>query len=131
MKNVLYVENVNFVGVSKFGVKATNLQDHTEKYFAYEDLDVIIFDNVKSYLTQHLIEKCAEDNIMLLFCDSKHSPLVLLDNIYGQEHRLEMLQKQLALSSKAKSGIRLLSERSKIKLIVWNFWKGQMKMSVY
>ena len=59
MKNVLYVENVNFIGVSKFGVKATNLQDHTEKYFAYEDLDVIIFDNVKSYLTQHLIEKCA------------------------------------------------------------------------
>lgn len=105
MKNVLYVENVNFVGVSKFGIKATNLQDHTEKYFAYEDLDVIIFDNVKSYLTQHLIEKCAENNIMLLFCDSKHSPLVLLDNIYGQEHRLEMLQKQLALSAKAKSRI--------------------------
>ncbi|MCD5552661.1 hypothetical protein LOB11_07620 [Lactobacillus delbrueckii subsp. lactis] len=42
---------------------------------------------------------------MLLFCDSKHSPLVLLDNIYGQEHRLEMLQKQLALSAKAKSRI--------------------------
>ena len=76
MKNILYVENVNFVGISKFGVKATNLQDHTEKHFAYEDLDAIIFDNVKSYLSQHLIEKCAENNIMLLFCDSKHSPLV-------------------------------------------------------
>lgn len=102
MKNVLYVENINYIGTSKQGIKAVNVKDRTQQYFAYEDVDVIVFDNVKSYFSQRLIERCAEHNIALLFCDSKHSPVDLFENIYGQKRRFDVLKKQLQMSTKTK-----------------------------
>lgn len=103
MKNILYVEKRNFVATSKNGIKVVSVIDKVEKYFAYEDIGIIIFDNKHSYFSENLIRKCAEYNIALLFCDVNHSPLILFESIYGQEKRLLLLQKQLELLNKVKS----------------------------
>lgn len=103
MRNILYVENRHFVGVREFGIKATNIIDKTEHFFAYEDVDVIIFDNAKSYFSERLIINCVKHNIAVLFCDFSHSPLLLLDNIYGQSKRFEVLKAQLDCSAKTKA----------------------------
>lgn len=105
MKNILYVEKRNFVSSNKHGIKAVNIVDKSEQYFAYEDVGMIIFDNVQSYFSEKLIRKCVQHNIVLLFCDEQHSPLLLLDNVYGQSRRFKILGNQISLPAKAKGRI--------------------------
>lgn len=105
MKNIVFVESKNFVSTTPEGIKTYNVVDKTTKYFAYEDVDLLIFDNFNSYLSQRLVSRALEHNIVLLFTDQKHSPAALYENIYGQVRRLQVLQNQLAISSKTKGRI--------------------------
>lgn len=70
---------------------------------AYDDVDTLIFDNVNGYLSNKLIQKCVEHGISLIFCDEKHSPLLLLDNLYNQKKRFELLNDQLTVGNKVKN----------------------------
>ena len=56
-----------------------------------------------TYLSNKLIQKCVEHGISLIFCDEKHSPLLLLDNLYNQKKRFELLNDQLTVGNKVKN----------------------------
>lgn len=105
MKNVVYVKTQHFVSTSNQGLKFSNVIDKSKQYMAYDDVGVLIFDNVNSYLSSKLIQKCVEHGIALLFCDARHSPLLLMDNVYNQKNRFELLSAQLSLASKTKNRI--------------------------
>lgn len=102
MKNIVYVENKYFVAVTHNGFKLTNLETKEKHYLSFEDVEILIFDNSQCYLSAKVIEKCADNKIGLLFCDRGHSPLSVLESVYGQQNRFERLKCQLSASSKVK-----------------------------
>ena len=103
MKNIVYVKTQYFVSTSNQGLKFSNVIDKSKQYMAYDDVDTLIFDNVNGYLSNKLIQKCVEHGISLIFCDEKHSPLLLLDNLYNQKRRFELLNDQLTVGNKVKN----------------------------
>ena len=103
MKNIVYVKTQYFVSTSNQGLKFSNVIDKSKQYMAYDDVDTLIFDNVNGYLSNKLIQKCVEHGISLIFCDEKHSPLLLLDNLYNQKKRFELLNDQLTVGNKVKN----------------------------
>ena len=124
MKNIVYVKTQYFVSTSNQGLKFSNVIDKSKQYMAYDDVDTLIFDNVNGYLSNKLIQKCVEHGISLIFCDEKHSPLLLLDNLYNQKKRFELLNDQLTVGNKVKN--RLWSKIVLSKLIIkHNVWKKQ------
>lgn len=105
MKNIVYVQNDNFVSVTKNGFKFTNLVTKEKTYLANDDVGILVFDNYRCYLSARVIEKCTSGKITLLFCDRSHSPSTLVESIYNQSHRFNRFKSQLALSSKVKNRI--------------------------
>ncbi|EKW98571.1 type II CRISPR-associated endonuclease Cas1 [Ligilactobacillus saerimneri] len=103
MKNIVYVENQNFVSVTKEGFKFTNLATKEKRYLTFGDVGFLVFDNRKCYFSAKVIEKCCTERINLLFCDRAHSPLAVMETIYNQPHRFARFKHQLALSSKVKN----------------------------
>ena len=96
------MESKYFVAVTHNGFKLTNLETKEKHYLSFEDVEILIFDNTKCYLSAKVIEKCAENKISLLFCDRGHLPLSVLESVYGQQNRFERLKSQLSASSKVK-----------------------------
>ena len=105
MKNIVYVENECFVGVTKEGLKFSNIKTKEKKCLTFDDIGTLVFDNRKCYLSERVIEYCILNHIGILFCDRSHSPLEMIETTYNQEHRYERLKKQLTLTSKVKKRI--------------------------
>lgn len=105
MKDIIYVEHQNFVSVTDNSVKCVNLIDKKEVFFPIDEIEILVFDNVKSYFSSRLIERCMQENIGILFCDQKHAPLSMLISEYGHSQRLKRLESQLRMTQKEKNRI--------------------------
>lgn len=105
MKDVIYVENHYFVTVKENSIKFRNVIDKSEKFYLFEEIEAIIFDHYKSYFSYKLVIKCIENNIAIIFCDKKHSPLTQLISSYGMTHRLQRIQSQFQLSGRTRDRI--------------------------
>ncbi|MEJ7542107.1 type II CRISPR-associated endonuclease Cas1 [Staphylococcus intermedius] len=105
MKDIIYVENHHFVSVKGESIKFKNIIDKTERYFLLDDVEALIFDSHKSYFSQNLILKCIENDIAILFCDYKHSPVTQILSNFGMVKRLQRIQSQLQFSAKSKDRI--------------------------
>lgn len=105
MKNIVYVENECFIGVTKEGLKFSNIKTKEKKYLTFDDIGMLVFDNRKCYLSERVIEYCVTNHIGILFCDRSHSPLEMIETVYNQDRRYMRLRKQLSLTSKVKKRI--------------------------
>ncbi|WP_242680155.1 hypothetical protein [Staphylococcus sp. 191] len=105
MKDIIYVENHYFVTVKNESIKFKNVVEKNEKFYLLEEIEALIFDMPRSYLSQKLIIKCIEYNILILFCDLKHSPTTEIISNFGMLNRLQRIQHQLQLLSKTKDRI--------------------------
>ncbi|PNZ24653.1 type II CRISPR-associated endonuclease Cas1, partial [Staphylococcus rostri] len=57
MKDIIYVENPYFITAKEDSIKFKNIRDKSVKYFLFSEIDAIIFDHPKCYLTQSLVVK--------------------------------------------------------------------------
>ena len=113
MRDIIYIENKYFVGITKDNFKLKNVVDETERYFPFDEVDYLIFDSHSSFISERVITTCVENNIGLIFCDKTHTPQLLMTSIYGQNERFKRQSKQLAMSKKLRGefGKRLLKQR--------------------
>ena len=105
MRDIIYIENKHFVGITKDSFKLKNVVDETERYFPFDEVDYLIFDSHSSFISERVITTCVENNIGLIFCDKTHTPQLLMTSIYGQNERFKRQSKQLAMSKKTKGRI--------------------------
>lgn len=103
MKDVIYVEHKNFVSVKGESLCFKNVIQKTERYLPFEDISMIIFDNVESYFSNAVINICVEHSIGILFCDNKHSPIAAISSNFCHSKKLERLNYQLCVSQKTKN----------------------------
>ena len=105
MKNIIYVENHYFVTAKDNSIKFRNIIDKTEKFYFFSDIEAIIFDHYRSYFSHKLVIKCMQNNIAILFCDNKHSPMTQLLSEYGMSNRIQRIQTQFRFSGRSKERV--------------------------
>lgn len=102
LRDVVYVENRYYVSVKKNSFRFFDLLNKKEKFIPFEDVGFLVFENKNSFFSKRMIDVCLKEDIEIIFCDSKHSPIAVISSIYGQNQRLKKLKNQLAFSSKSK-----------------------------
>lgn len=102
MRDIVYVENRKFVGITSTGFKVVDVIDKSKQYFLFDDVDYLIFDSRASLLSEKLIASCIDHDICVMFCDQTHSPIELITSVYGQKERFKKLSSQLELPKKTK-----------------------------
>lgn len=103
MKDIIYVEKKHFVSVKNTSLRFVNVITKSEKFIPLSDVSVIVFDNSDSYFSNRLISTCLKEEIMLLFCDSKHAPSGFVTSPFGHYQRLKRITEQLQLDRKTKN----------------------------
>lgn len=102
MRDILYIENRKFVGVTHDSFKIEDVIDKEKQYFLFDEVDYLIFDSQASYLSERVIEVCMDHDITLIFCDKTHTPHVAIATVYGQLERFKKLSSQIELPKKIK-----------------------------
>lgn len=105
MKDIIYVENHYFVTVKNESLKFKNVIEKNERFYLLDDIEALVFDSPRSYYSQKLIIKCIEYNILILFCDLKHTPIAEIISNFGMINRLQRIQDQLQVLSKTKDRV--------------------------
>lgn len=103
MKNVLFVENKYYVTSNDYGVKFVNTIDKSVEVFPFEDIEWLIFCHKNSYFSNRLIQTCLENNVGIMFCDNKMTPLTLFVSETCHNDRLTRLKEQIDLSTRTKN----------------------------
>lgn len=103
MKNILFVENKYYVTCNEFGIKFVNTIDKSNKIYPFDDVEWLIFRNKNSYFSNRLIQNCLEQDIGLIFCDNKMTPVSILVSESRHKERLTRLTEQIKLSSRTKN----------------------------
>lgn len=105
MKDVIYVEHQNFVSVRGQSLKFVNVVDSSERYIPIDEIEFLVFDHAKSYFSNSVIDTCIRENVGMIFCDQKHSPISVLTSDFGNRKRLKRIKLQLEMTQKVKNRI--------------------------
>lgn len=70
-----------------------------------EDIAIVILDNLDLTISINAINKCVEQNLMLVVCNSKHLPNGIIMPFSGHYRQLEMTYKQLDFKTVKKQNI--------------------------
>lgn len=103
MRDIIYVENRYFISSRENALRFHDYINKATHFIAFDDIDILVLDNARSYLSNGVINDCLDRNILILTCDNKHSPKAILSNAFANKKRLERLRNQLQLSSKSKN----------------------------
>lgn len=102
MKDIIYVEHKTFISVKDTSLCFANVVNKTEKYIPFEDIGMLIFDNIDSYFSNRIINECVKNNIGLIFCDNNHSPISEIQSNFSHRKKLQRLTSQLSVSQKTR-----------------------------
>ena len=103
MRDIIYVENRYFISSRENALRFHDYINKATHFIAFDDIDILVLDNARSYLSNGVINDCLDRNILILTCDNKHSPKAILSNAFANKKRLERLRNQLQLSYKSKN----------------------------
>ncbi|MGV2928386.1 type II CRISPR-associated endonuclease Cas1 [Macrococcus capreoli] len=103
MKDIVYIENSYTVSVREFGFRFYNFIDKKELFFAFDEVEMFIFDNPKCYLSSTFINTCITKKIHIIFCDINHNPHTEIVTLQHHKNRLLRIQSQMVLTQKLKN----------------------------
>lgn len=103
MKDIVYVEHQYYVSSKQNSIRFVNLVTKEERFMPFGDVEWLVFDDERSYFSKQLMTACSKNNIGVLFCDQKHSPLTVLNTDFGHSKRLVRLKDQINLDAKTKN----------------------------
>lgn len=97
MKDVVYIQRKYRVSVRTNSLFLKHLVTQEEIYLP--------FDNMHISFSNEVISKCLDNDIQILVCDEKHSPLSLIVKDFGHHKKAERLRWQIFMSQKSKGRI--------------------------
>lgn len=115
MKDIVYVENSYSITLREHSFRFYNYISKKEIFYPSDEIEFLVIDNQKTLLSSKVISFCAENNIGVIFCDYKHSPIASLYTGYSQKNKLERLILQLKVTQKTKDRLWKKIVTAKIK----------------
>ena len=98
IKRTIIISSPSRVSLSNCQLVCTSLDDESKKSSApIEDLGVVIVENQRVVLTIPLLNALADNNTMLIFCDSHMMPNSVLTGLNVNTTQSEMLRAQVSL----------------------------------
>ena len=99
------IEIGNPADVSLFYQQMKIEQDDKKVTIPLEDVGVLIFDHPDIRPSHSLLTACMEHNVVIILCNSKHTPVALSLPIAGNSLHVEVLRNQIALSDERKRAL--------------------------
>lgn len=95
--------------------------DQREASIPIEDIGYILLEHRESYISIPAIEKLAQNNTAVIFCDSKHMPHSMLLNLNAHHLQHEIFTHQIQASEPLKKQLwhKPLKPKLQIKPICW------------
>jgi len=102
LKRSLFFGNPYHLSVKNKQMQITNKDSGEVKQAPIEDLGFVILENHQITLTIKLAQVLAENNVAVVFCDSKHHPSSMLLNLETHHLQNEMFSNQIKASEPLK-----------------------------
>ena len=97
---IIYIENSHKVSLYLGNIK---IEDGEENYIIpISDINTIIFNNYKMYLTTQLLCKLSQENVCMIVCEKNGLPEVMLNPLNGNYATFRNHELQIKLSDKHK-----------------------------
>ena len=87
----------------KTGLRPVSTSDSTTMPF--DEIGYIIIENIQTTATLHFFQKCAENNVVIAFCDKSHTPVSLATPLYSHTTQTQTLNNQLELTDTLKNNL--------------------------
>lgn len=113
MKDIIYVESNQFATVKDYSLLLRNFITKKETLIPLDSISVILFTHQKSYFSNLLVSTCLAHNILVIFCNHKHSPVATVASEYGYIQRVKRLHSQLTFQKRNKERIwvKIISQK--------------------
>lgn len=85
------------------GLRPASTTDSTTMPF--DEIGYIIIENIQTTATLHFFQKCAENNVVIAFCDKSHTPVSLATPLYSHTTQTQTLNNQLGLTDTLKNNL--------------------------
>ncbi len=91
--------NIFISSSSKLSLKNRQLIVKTQEEYSFplEDISTILIENNQTNLTSSILSYCADNGILVYFCDDKHLPCGVLTGYNNHSRKLKILQSQINL----------------------------------
>jgi len=83
---------------SKLNIKDNSLEvtiTDSKKLIPFSEITILMIENLSCTITSHVIVKCSEFNVPIIFCDEKHSPFAISTSFNQYHRQLPRLKEQI------------------------------------
>lgn len=117
MKDIVCVENGSSITVtSKQTLKIRNYLTNQSKYFFPKEIEYLILENSKIYLSVEVLRLLVKNKVAVMICDDKHSPLIKISDMeFDQSERVQLLYLQTSMGKQLKGRIWRKVIKAKVK----------------
>lgn len=115
IKRTLYFTKPSHLSVKNKQLVVELKNEKQTKTVPVEDIGFILIENMQISMSTPLIEELMNNNIAVIFCNSKHHPQSMLLNMEGNHQQTEIYRQQIAASEPLKKNIWKQTVISKIE----------------
>lgn len=96
--------NIFISSPAKLSLKNEQLVVRAQEEYSFplEDISTIMIENAQATATSALLARCAQNGVLVYFCDNKHLPCGVLTGYHNHSRKFKMLQSQLNLKATLK-----------------------------
>jgi CRISPR-associated protein Cas1 len=93
MTNILFIKSGSKLSVSKNNIVIKNNDDKNEVHIT--DIKTIIVENLECSITAKVNVLCAQNNIDIIYCDNKYSPVATSTTFNSYYRQLKRIEEQI------------------------------------
>ena len=105
LKRTLYFTKPSYLSLKNKQLLVEIKGDEQTKTVPIEDIGFMLIENMQITLSMPLIEELMNNNVAVIFCNSKHHPQSMLLNMEGNHQQTEVYRQQVAASEPLKKNL--------------------------
>lgn len=132
IKRTLLIESPSHLNVENDLLKVTNKTSKKSETFVFDELGFIVIENYQSTTTAQFFQKTAENNVVIIFCDKKHTPISYSIPLYFNKTQTQTLNNQISISQEIKHNLwkqlikgKVTNQAALLKLLNKNYLEVQ------
>lgn len=105
LKRTLYFTKPAYLSLKNKQLLVELKDENQSKTIPIEDISFMLIEHMQINMSMPLIEELMNNNVAVIFCDSKHHPQSMLINMDGNHQQTEIYRQQVAASEPLKKNL--------------------------
>ena len=114
LKRTLYFSNPYHLSIKNEQLIISSKENNEERQAPIEDLGFVVFEHPQITFSQSVIEKLSENNVAVIFCNSKYLPVSMLFHLDTHQIQNERFRQQLDISEPLRKQLWAQTVKAKI-----------------